>query len=348
MAEKRNVDLLNLPLATIDMTEALENPEKIAPKVVKAMENEGFLYLRNIPGFKPDELLQWTKWFFNLPLETKMAISKKCFKEDNLNSFRGYFPVIPGGHSHKEAFETGSFGDFDPVKQQNQKLINGRPLMRDVTSEGNSWPNTGTSDDEIYRKVMEYNYDIYRKTASQVLQLIARGMGLDPNCFDYMFNPSPLATLRLIHYPSRVNFPPEEIPDEARDGDTLITTGEHADTTFITLLATFENWGLQMLQNDTWVDVPPIRDGLVMNIGALMTDLFGGRLKSTMHRVIDLGEDRYSVPFFYEPQFDTDISKTFDGKEIESIGRYHRYGPWMCNRTSQFKEYATTDFGVLD
>ena len=30
-----------------------------------------------------------------------------------------------------------------------------------------------------------------------------------------------------------------------------------------------------------------------------------GKFRSTIHRVISRGDERYSIPFFYEPNFDT-------------------------------------------
>ena len=53
---------------------------------------------------------------------------------------------------------------------------------------------------------------------------LARSLGFPDDHFETMFEPNPLSTFRIIHYPSRVNF--TDVPDEARDGKTLITTGK--------------------------------------------------------------------------------------------------------------------------
>ena len=73
-----------------------------------------------------------------------------------------------------------------------------------------------------------------------------------------------------------------------------------------------------------------------------------GKLMATNHRVLDIGIDRYSVPMFYEPSYDGDVSKTLDGRQNPLVGKYKKYGPWMTNRASMFAEYATTDFGIAD
>ena len=38
-----------------------------------------------------------------------MEVAKKAFNEKNTNIYRGYYPVVPGTHSFKEAFEMGIF-----------------------------------------------------------------------------------------------------------------------------------------------------------------------------------------------------------------------------------------------
>ena len=52
----------------------------------------------------------------------------------------------------------------------------------------------------------------------------------------------------------------------------LITTPDHADTTFLTLLHTFQYDGLEMLNSDgKWQPVPCRKNALVMNIGEVVT-----------------------------------------------------------------------------
>ena len=43
-----------------------------------------------------------------------------------------------------------------------------------------------------------------------------------------------------------------------------------------------------------WVWVEPVRDSLIVNLGSIMQNMTNGELPATIHRVMDLGEDRYS------------------------------------------------------
>ena len=75
----------------------------------------------------------------------------------------------------------------------------------------------------------------------------------------------------------------------------------------ITLLATDDTPGLQILTKDgTWMDVPPKENAFIVNIGDMLERWSNGLYKSTVHRVLTSGEkERYSMPFFFEPSFDT-------------------------------------------
>ena len=103
-----------------------------------------------------------------------------------------------------------------------------------------------------------------------------------------------------------------------------------------------------MFRYDRWIDIKVDKNSLVINIGAMLSSLVDGRMIATNHRVIDTGVHRYSVPFFSEFTFDADVRNTFYGRKNEFVGTFEKYGPWSANLTSQYYEYATTDFGIVD
>ena len=117
----------------------------------------------------------------------------------------------------------------------------------------------------------------------------------------------------------------------------------------MTMLSTFYNKGLQILQKDgSWTDVEVRPDCLVMNAGDALVKATG-QFKATRHRVIDHGEDRYSVPFFMEPNFSCEIgryAKANPPQSEEAIAKHNedetvQYGPWVLKR---MREKNFTDF----
>ncbi|MBA0858730.1 hypothetical protein Goshw_030393 [Gossypium schwendimanii] len=75
---------------------------------------------------------------------------------------------------------------------------------------------------------------------------------------------------------------------------------KHADAGILTVLLQNHIGGLQVLHDDQWFDVHPIRGGLVINIGDLLQVLSNDKFKSVKHRAIasHVGP-RISVPCFF-------------------------------------------------
>jgi isopenicillin N synthase-like dioxygenase len=76
---------------------------------------------------------------------------------------------------------------------------------------------------------------------------------------------------------------------------------------------------LQVWSGDKWLAAPPIDGTYVVNIGDLLGVWTNDRFKPTVHRVLNTsGAERYSIPFFFNPDYDTkveclDICKPMDG-----------------------------------
>ncbi|CAH2065194.1 unnamed protein product [Thlaspi arvense] len=50
-----------------------------------------------------------------------------------------------------------------------------------------------------------------------------------------------------------------------------------------------------------WEYVPSIKGAFIVNLGDLLERWSNGYFKSTLHRVLGTGQDRYSIPFFVKP-----------------------------------------------
>jgi len=157
----------------------------------------------------------------------------------------------------------------------------------------NFWPGgkrVGEFEGEEFRGVcMEYYWEVYR-LAQKVFQALALGLGLDDDWFSE-FTKDAIGTLRFIHYP------PSDNTDAKERG-----IGAHRDFGALTILMQDEVGGLQVWNETTedWIDIIPIPNAYVINLGNLMMRWTNHKYNSNLHRVINKsGKDRYSIPFFF-------------------------------------------------
>jgi isopenicillin N synthase-like dioxygenase len=119
----------------------------------------------------------------------------------------------------------------------------------------------------------------------------AFGLGIDERIFSDAFDDG-ISTLRLLHYPKRPDGQPavEDVPERFVEygGKRFEQVARaHVDSGLLTVLA---------------------QCGFAINFGGLLERWTGGRIKATAHRVLAQGENRYSVPFFFEPRPSTRIA----------------------------------------
>ena len=282
-----------------------------ARDLVHAMETVGFVYLDNVPGFdkqREQRLHEEAKWFFSLPLEEKLLVAPKNWNKQSNNVYRGYVPInVEQGHLREQYEMGGDLPADDPDR------CAGNPLY-----EPTPWPSGERG--EAFHQLMIGHYNVMHDAGMKFLQLLACGLGLDEDHFAHKFTPKPTTSLRIMHYPTY-----------RETGEQRLTCEEHFDANFVTLLATCSYEGLEVLMEDgMWLPAEPRPGSLVVNIGGLLSELTGRRLKATRHRVQDIGRDRFSIPFFLEPRFDSKFEFPLDSKTIT-------YGPWILKAVQRHK-----------
>jgi isopenicillin N synthase-like dioxygenase len=96
-------------------------------------------------------------------------------------------------------------------------------------------------------------------------------------------------------------------PEQSTPASGVLACGAHSDYGMFTLLTTDDVPGLQILPRggSEWIDVPPRAGAFVVNIGDLLQRWSNDVFKSTVHRVVNHeARERFSMPFFFEPNFD--------------------------------------------
>eukprot|EP01084_Bolivina_argentea_P017336 32386_1 len=301
--------------------------------VLKGLQTSGFISLMNINKLDTNKLLSISKSFFEKDISYKLNYAKCKWNSSNSNCYRGYYPIIPGQSSMKEAIEYGR----DP-----SYVNNPFPEFSLYENHFNIYPDINN-----WKQIFTEQYEILLDTATKIMRLISFGLYNNTtdkpiNYFEPMFLPYTLSTFRLMHSPSHPLY------KHTNENEFHVTsTPDHVDSGFITLVITF-NKGLEALNevDNKWEKLPINNDidtygnnFVHMNVGRVLRNMTNERLKATRHRVINYGESRYSIAFFFEPSYDTVIP-------INEKGDYENYGPWLVEIDKQFIEYSDEKVGL--
>ncbi|KAL3352665.1 hypothetical protein AABB24_020588 [Solanum stoloniferum] len=131
------------------------------------------------------------------------------------------------------------------------------------------------------------------KLAEELLDLLCENLGLEKSYLKNTFYGS-----KGPNFGTKVsNYPPCPKPDLIKG------LRAHTDAGGIILLFQDDKVsGLQLLKDGRWIDVPPMRHSIVVNLGDQLEVITNGKYKSVMHRVIAQKDGtRMSLASFYNP-----------------------------------------------
>ncbi|NP_001312238.1 1-aminocyclopropane-1-carboxylate oxidase [Nicotiana tabacum] len=165
--------------------------------------------------------------------------------------------------------------------------------------------------DDQYREVMRDFAQRLEKLAEELLDLLCENLGLEKGYLKKIFYGT-----QGPNFGAKVsNYPPCPQPDLIKG------LRAHTDAGGIILLFQDDKVsGLQLLKDGQWIDVPPMRHSIVVNLGDQLEVITNGKYKSVMHRVITQTDGtRMSLASFYNPGSDAVIfpAPTLVEKEAE-------------------------------
>ncbi len=207
---------------------------------------------------------------------------------------------------------------------------------KNTTPDGlNRWPSE--SDCPGFRRAMVSYREACESLSRRLLRLFEPCLGLDLGALDSYFEPHHGSFMRLNYYPTT---------DPLDDSRASFETGHmgvhhHSDAGVFTLLLQDQVGGLQVFRQDSWFDVEPIDEAIVVNIGDVVQVWSNDFYLAPLHRVIaSKGEERYSIPYFFNPSYETNYAPLAN---LTGSAKYKPINWGYFRKQRQLGDYA--DFG---
>ena len=312
-----------LPVIDLSSASSPEDRKEIGKQLVASVETIGFFYVVG-HGIDPTLLknaFDSSREFFSLSEDQKQIIA---VNQAQRGWMRKGLTRLEGSASAdvKEVFFWGR-----EVSENDPDVLQKLPLVSP-----NQWPELILPN--FKANILEY-YQTVMALGSSLLECIACGLDQNPEVFREKYT-KPLGRGQLVYYP------PISADDLACNS---YSAAPHTDFGVLTILLQDSLGGLQARhQNGKWIDVPPIEGSFICNIGDLLERWTNGRLKSTVHRVLNTsGKERLSIPVFFDPNSDAWIDpRDFETSQNESILPPVKAGEYISGKNHRnFLHYAS-------
>jgi isopenicillin N synthase-like dioxygenase len=198
----------------------------------------------------------------------------------------------------------------------------------------NLWPSS-MGETRFQERVMDYQSKMLGLVQT-ILDILALGLPKEWKCPPKVFQPllnKPSIPMRFLHYG------PVATQDARQFGGKysftslpahllIATVADHTDFGFVSiLLQEAHTSGLEVFYppTSTWVPVPVVPEGFVINMGDMMQKYSGGYYRSARHRVLtNRDKHRHSVAFFLNGNLKLNVEaldgsgeKTVVGEQIQ-------------------------------
>lgn len=272
----------------------------VAEQAGRACEDIGFFTIvgHGVSKDLIDQMYDVSKAFFDLPMTEKMKVKRPW-----PDRAPGYFPVgsrtlayTLDTETPPDLLEGFAIGPIDMPDEDYYRCAAASPHFAP-----NVWPERPAALKPVWT---EY-FRVLAKLAADTMRIFAVALEL-PEAFFADKIDKHTSVLRVNRYPEQ---PQEPLPGQLR-------AGAHSDYGSLTILRMDEAPGGLQVRNrrGEWVDVQPIADSFVVNIGDMMMNWTNDRWISTLHRVVNpprdkaFGSSRQSIVFFHMPNYDAVIS----------------------------------------
>lgn len=285
--------------------------QNVADEIGAACREIGFFYIINhgAPESHRTSLFSQARAFFDLPEERKMEI----FIGES-DHFSGYVPLgrelTNGLRDWHEALDLRT-----DLRVDRPGVIAQRPLLG-----LDQW----ASEPADLREVLQIHWQLMRNIGRSLTGGLALSLGLEEEFFEPLIS-EPICNMRALHYPAL----------DLQDTSVGEGIGPHIDYGHLTILDQDGTSGLEVMHAfGEWVAAPHVPGAYLVNIGRVTQIWTNDRYKATQHRVRTVPHDRYSVPFFFNPNVDS-VIRPLDiccSSSHPPLYEPYRHGEFMAER----------------
>ena len=282
----------------VDLSNYIANgkDKNVERLIISACEKWGFFQVINhgISKLLVDRMICHTRDFFARTADEKLKV---CRSADNP---WGYYnnELTKNQRDKKEVFDFTRKGR-DPIYHSE-----------------NRWP---LNDPDFEATSLEY-FDSCSKLAFLLAGVFWKGLGLEANFMASELEDSHTSFVRLNYYPVR-----DPLSGQNVEHLQLADRGvhHHTDAGILTILLQDLVGGLQVFNDGYWHAVEPIEGALVINTADMTQVISNDRYQAAVHRVLAMeNQDRYSIPFFFNPSAHSIISSDVGEKRSDENSLY--------------------------
>lgn len=288
LPRSRQASFSEIPVLSIEALGRGDAAEAATVDAIRrASEEVGFFYIKDhgVPAELVNDIFAQCRAFFALP-----AGEREALRLSNSRVFSGYLSVGErGANANRPRDLLEAFNVCTERGPDDAYVRAGKPLYG-----SNQWPDSLPG----FRDAVLTYYEAMDRLGRRLLQAFAMALGQARDAFDAQYE-RPISQLRLLHYPA-----------QERAVDEMLGARPHRDVGMFTILLQDDTGGLEVGNaSGEWVIAPPIDGTFVVNVGEMMKLLTNDHFASALHRVVNRsGRQRFSVPFFYNPDYETRLA----------------------------------------
>ena len=171
-----------------------------------------------------------------------------------------------------------------------------------IYSAENRWPDVGPT----FRETLCRYRDAVTELGLALLDAFCVGLHLPADFMRADFEHDHTGFIRLNYYPVK-----DPLEQSTVDHLPVADLGvhHHSDAGALTVVLQDDIGGLQVFKDGYWHDIRPQRGAFVINTGDMMQVWSNDIYRAPVHRVLAMdARDRCSIPFFFNPTADTEVS----------------------------------------